>query len=149
VATPVFRSATPADIERVLPLMRDFYVFERLPFDLARSTRLLNQLVGEPRLGRLILFEQAGVLAGYMVVGFGFSLEFGGVDAIFDELYVRPDLRGSGIGTAALRHGIAVCREAGIQAIHLEADHFNERAHEFYRRAGFKDHARHLMTLWI
>jgi hypothetical protein len=33
--------------------------------------------------------------------------------------------------------------------LHLEADHFNERAHDLYLRLGFKDHKRHLMTKWL
>ena len=44
---------------------------------------------------------------------------------------------------------LKTCRELGISAVHLEADHFNVRGHEFYKRLGFKDHERHLMTLWL
>jgi len=44
---------------------------------------------------------------------------------------------------------VSTCRDLGIQAMHLEADHFNAGGHEFYRRLGFKDHQRHLMTLWL
>jgi|SRR5579884_14508 len=145
-----FRCAELVDIDRVLPLIRDFYIFERLPFDEERSRRLIRQLVADQTLGRLILFEEdGGRLSGYMVLGFGFSLEFHGRDAFIDEFYVVPEARSHGIGATALKHAAEVVRRAGIHALHLEVDHFNERVHEFYRRMGFKDHDRHLMTLWM
>jgi len=144
-----FRMAEVRDIEPLLPLMRDFYVFERLPFEETRQLRLVSQLVHSPDLGRLILFEHAGQLLGYMVLGFGFSLEFHGRDCLLDEFYVVPEHRSKGIGRAAVEFVIATCREMGIRAVHLEADYKNVRGHEFYKRLGFKDHERHLMTLWI
>jgi GNAT superfamily N-acetyltransferase len=144
-----FRFAQERDIERLLPLMRDFYAFERLPFDENRQRRLVSLLVESPSLGRLIVIEQAEELLGYMVLGFGFSLEFHGRDCLIDEFYVMPEYRSKGIGRAAVQFAIAICREMRIGALHLEADYVNVRGHEFYKRLGFKDHERHLMTLWI
>ena len=144
-----FRLAEPPDIGRLLPLMSDFYVFERLPFDDERQRQLVFQLIQSPSLGRLILFERAGALVGYMVLGFGFSLEFHGRDCLIDEFYILSEHRSKGIGRAAVEFAISICREMGIGAVHLEADHVNVRGHEFYKRLGFKDHERHLMTLWI
>lgn len=129
--------------------MQDFYVFERLPFEEHRQRRLVLQLIENPALGRLLVFEQADELLGYMVLGFGFSLEFHGRDCLIDEFYVVPEHRCKGIGRAAIEFAIAICREMGIRAVHLEADYANVRGHEFYKRLGFKDHERHLMTLWI
>lgn len=144
-----FRLAEARDIERLLPLIRNFYIFERLPFDDNRHRRLLAVLIEDPTLGRLIVFEQASELLGYMVLGFGFSLEFHGRDCLLDEFYVVPEYRSKGIGRAAVEFAIATCREMGIHAVHLEADYVNVRGHEFYKNLGFKDHERHLMTLWI
>jgi diamine N-acetyltransferase len=144
-----FRFAEVRDIEPLLALMRDFYVFERLSFDEGRQRGLIALLIESPDLGRLIVFEQADDLVGYMVLGFGFSLEFHGRDCLIDEFYVVPEHRSKGIGRAAVEFALATCREMGIRAVHLEADYVNVRGHEFYKRLGFKDHERHLMTLWI
>lgn len=144
-----FRLGEIADVDRLLPLMQDFYLFERLPYDESRVKRLLGELMGNKELGRLILFADAHELVGYMVLGFGFSLEFHGRDCFVDEFYVRPERRQQGIGRAAVDFATETCRKLGIKALHLEADHFNNRGHEFYKRLGFKDHDRHLMTLWL
>jgi GNAT superfamily N-acetyltransferase len=157
-----FRLAQAVDVPALLPLMRDFYEYERLPFDAARSERLLRELIGDERLGRVLLFQfplgngarqteshdsREGTLVGYMILTFGYSLEFGGRDALIDEFYVVPSARGGGCGTQAIAHAVEICRSLGITNIHLEADYFNERVHEFYKRLGFRDHERHLMTL--
>jgi GNAT superfamily N-acetyltransferase len=145
-----FRCAEPPDVESLLPLMREFYVSERLHFSPDRSRRLLIELIADERLGRLIVIEdEPAQIVGYMVLGFGFSIEFHGRNCLLDEFYIVPERRGAGIGTAAVEFALKTCREMGIAAIHLEADHFNVRAHEFYKRLGFKDHERHLMTLWL
>lgn len=144
-----FRFAEQSDIAALLPSMKDFYAFERLPYDADRLWQLLLQLIANQHLGRLILFEESGKLVGYMVLGFGFSLEFHGRDCFIDEFYVVPEYRSRGIGAAAVDFAVGVCRHAEIKAVHLEADYTNVRGHEFYKRLGFKDHPRHLMTLWL
>lgn len=149
IMNAAIRLGTIDDIDRLLPLMHDFYTFEHLPYDEDRLRRLLSGLTADHDLGRLILFESASELVGYMVLGFGFSLEFHGRDCLIDEFYVVPEHRSKGIGQGAIEFAMALCRDLGIKAMHLEADHFNVRGHEFYKRLGFKDHDRHLMTRWL
>jgi GNAT superfamily N-acetyltransferase len=143
------RLARAEDVERMIPLVREFYVYERLQLDQARYRELALQLIENDALGRLLVIEVGGELIGYAVIGFGFSLEFGGRDALLDEFYVREPFRGRGIGGAALVSVEELCRAKGILAIHLEADYVNARVHEFYKRVGYRDHERHLMTKWI
>ena len=144
-----FRFAAVDDIPGLLPLMRAFYDFERLAFDATRIERMLRELMGDSSVGHVIVFEDANALVGYMVLTFGYSLEFGGRDALIDEFYVVPAARGGGVGTAAIEHAKQICRARGVSKIHLEADYVNARVHEFYKRLGFRDHERHLMTLSI
>ena len=132
-----------------MPLVRDFYVYENLRLNEPRYRDLVLELVENSEWGRLLVIELDDQLIGYAVIGFGFSLEFGGRDALLDEFYVREEFRGRGIGSAALNSVEELCRAKGILAIHLEADYVNARVHEFYKRIGYRDHERHLMTKWI
>jgi GNAT superfamily N-acetyltransferase len=144
----VIRLAYTADVDRILPLLREFYEFERIT-PVENHVELLHELVSNAETGRLILLEDGPDLIGYAILGFGFSLEFGGHDALLDEFYVRESHRGRGLGNQVLDYVEGLCREAGVRAIHLEADHFNSRVHEYYKRRGFRDHERHLMTKWL
>jgi len=130
-------------------LVREFYSFEKLTLDELRYRKLASLLVEDQTVGRLLLGFEGNEIAGYAVVGFGFSLEFGGRDALLDELYVRQEFRGRGLGSQFISAVEEICRAEEITAVHLEADHFNARAHDYYKRLGFRDHERHLMTKWL
>ena len=144
-----FSLAGPADEELVLELMREFYAIERLTYieDAARAA--LRQILESHSHGLVTLMHAGEALAGYVVLTFGFSLEFHGRDALVDELYVREPYRGRGAGTLTLAFVEELCRTEGIRALHLEADRGNERAQRLYERAGYRDHHRFLLTKWL
>ncbi|HEX4945251.1 MAG TPA: GNAT family N-acetyltransferase [Blastocatellia bacterium] len=141
--------AEASDIELLLVFMRDFYLHEALLFDEEVARRALQQLIGNAAFGRIFLLEFAGENVGYTVLTFGFSLEFHGRDAFVDELYVVAEHRGRGIGKQALEFLVEVCRTESIAALHLEVERANTIAQEVYRKQGFKDHDRYLLTKWI
>lgn len=51
-----------------------------------------------------------------------------------------------GIGKAAFQFVEDVCRSRQVRALHLEVEQANVKAHALYRRLGFVDQDRHLMT---
>jgi ribosomal protein S18 acetylase RimI-like enzyme len=143
------RPATPADLEAVLALHRAFFAEDGYPFREEESRANLARLLSDPGLGRLWVMDTEGEVVGYLLLAFGFSLEFRGRDAFVDELYVAPGHRGRGLGKRALALATEACRELGVRALHLEVERYKEGAHELYRRSGFVDHDRYLMTKWI
>lgn len=143
---PVFTLADVSEVELLIELMREFYVIEHLEFDEAVARPALAQILRDRRFGVIHLIRVGAEAAGYLVLTFGFSLEFGGRDALVDEIYLREDFRGRGLGKASLELAEAVCREEKISALHLEVDRANTRAQAVYRQAGFRDHDRYLLT---
>lgn len=144
-----FKLADSSDADLLIELMREFYEFDHIAFDEPEARVALLQLLGDARLGRVFLIRADQETVGYLVVTFGFSLEFKGRDAFVDELFLRAEFRGQGIGTRALAQAEDACREAGVGALHLEVERANTTAQGLYRRRSFKDHDRYLMTKWI
>ena len=140
------RPATSSDLEAVLALHRDFFAEDEYTFREEESRANLARLLAEPGLGRVFVMDEDGTAIGYLVLTFGFSLEFGGRDALVDELYVSPGHRGRGLGTRALDAAEAACREQGIRAVHLVVERYKDGAQALYRRAGFVAHQRDVMT---
>ena len=140
-----FRPATLTDIPEVIRLRTAFYDEEGYPDFPQRAAQLLEQLIRDDRYGRLFLRDGDG----YILITFGFSLEFDGRDAFVDELYVAPHARGRGYGTEALAIAERACTEHGISAIHLEVEFENEKACSLYERTGYRKHSRFLMTKWL
>lgn len=141
-----FRRAVESDLDSLIDLETAFYSAEAYPFDVDEARALLTRLLREPERGQIWVSERDHELVGYFILTFGYSIEFHGVNAVLDELYVQPDARGQGLGKRALELAEAVCKELGIRALHLVVERRNTPAHELYRRAGFTAHDRHIMT---
>jgi ribosomal protein S18 acetylase RimI-like enzyme len=145
----IFTLATASDTDELVELMREFYAFEHLAFEEEAARGALRRILSEGNFGVVHFVRVGAETAGYLVVTFGFSLEFHGRDAFVDELYLRESFRGSGIGKACIEFAAEVCRAEGIAALHLEVERENMRAQNLYRRAGFRDHNRYLLTKWL
>jgi GNAT superfamily N-acetyltransferase len=149
MADPVLKPVTSDEIEILISMMREFYALDGLKFNEATARRALLSIIGDQTFGRVFLILVADAIAGYAVLTFGFSLEFHGRDAFVDELYLREERRGQGIGKRALQFLTEVCAEEGVKALHLEVGRENATAQAVYRKFGFEDHDRYLMTKWI
>jgi GNAT superfamily N-acetyltransferase len=141
-----FREATGADLEVLLGFMQAYYAFDHLPFDAGAARASLGQLLQDPSLGRVWLICDGEAPVGYVVLTLGFSLEYHGRDAIVDELFVQERHRGRGIGRQALAFLEEVCRSLGVRSLHLVVERANTGAQAVYRKAGFVDQDRYLMT---
>lgn len=141
-----FRRADEADLDVLVELMGAFYAGEGYPFAEAEARPAMRELVREPRHGGVWLAELDGRAVGYLAVALGYSLEFRGRDAFVDELFIEAAHRGRGLGSEALEVAERFCRESGVRALHLEVERENPKAQELYRRSGYSDHDRYLMT---
>jgi len=141
-----FTTAAAADIDALVALVQQFYAHERIAFDEARVRAALAALIDAPALGCVWLIGRGAAVVGYLVVTFGFSLEYGGRDAFIDELFLLEAERGQGLGSLALAFTADHCRAHGVRALHLEVDRLNTGAQRLYQRRGFSDHDRYLMT---
>ncbi len=147
--TPTFKTATLTDINLLVSLMQEYYAYDQLAFDLAAADLALTGLIKNQPFGRAWTIWDGDEIAGYAVLTLGLSLEFGGRDAYIDEIYLRPNFRGQGIGRRTISFLEAASRQLGVNALHLEVERENLPAQAFYDKIGFKDHQRHLMTRWL
>jgi ribosomal protein S18 acetylase RimI-like enzyme len=146
-----FREATLQDETALVPMMRALDEHEpyAIQFDESAVRAAFRQFLSLPSFGRAWLFYTGPALVGYIVLTIGFSFEFHGHDAFIDELYIAPEYRRRGFGRQALAFAEERAREMGVNAVHLEVDRGNDAALELYRRSGYRDHARFLMTKWL
>ena len=144
------REATFQDEAALVPMMRALDEHEpyAIQFDESAVRTAFRQFLSLPSFGRAWLLYAGPALVGYIVLTIGFSFEFHGHDAFIDELYIAPDHRRRGFGRQAFAFAEGRAREMGVNAIHLEVDRGNDAALELYRRAGYQDRQRFLMTKW-
>ena len=143
---PTFKVADRSDVDVLLGLRRAFCRHEDMAFDEGAARAALENLLADGSLGKVWLVHVGGAAAGYVVLTFGYSLEFDGREAFVDELYVEEGYRGLGVGGLALRLAADACQTMGVRALHLEVDRENQRARAVYEKAGFEDRNNHLLT---
>jgi ribosomal protein S18 acetylase RimI-like enzyme len=144
-----FRAAEETDIEWLVGAMREFNTIDDYGFDAGIARSALQRFLSDSSLGGLWLIESEGKSIGYVVLSFGYSFEFHGRDAFVDELFIEADYRGRGIGRQAIQFIEEQCKSSGVNALHLEVERTNLAAQALYKKTGFQDHDRFLMTKWI
>jgi GNAT superfamily N-acetyltransferase len=142
-----FTRATLADLESLLLLMRHMQEADPWTESFHEPTvrATLAELLQNPVYGVIYLARQESALLAYVVICFDYSLEYRGKGAWIDELFVEASNRGKGIGTQLLDLAETASREHSAKFLHLEVTHGNP-AIELYRRRGFYDHQRYLMS---
>jgi GNAT superfamily N-acetyltransferase len=144
-----YRAAALDDVDVLLPLMRCLQADDpwSVPFREEKARETLRELIANPSAGRAFLICAGELCVGYLVLSFDFSLEFGGKNAWIDELFVEREFRNQGIGSKTEVAG-RMARECGAKVLHLEVNRGND-AIDLYRRCGFEDHDRYLLSKWL
>jgi ribosomal protein S18 acetylase RimI-like enzyme len=142
-----FRPATAADLDSIFLLMQQMQIDDPWsePFNESAVRHNLLELLTNPIYGVVHLALDANTSIAYLVICFDFSLEYRGKGAWIDELFVLPTHRGKGIGTKLLDLAESSSRQHAAYYLHLEVTHGNP-AIDLYRRRGFQDHHRYLLT---
>ncbi len=149
MSEPELRVASTVDLEALVALMREFYAHEGMRFEPDVARAAMRGLLEDASRGRVWRIDDAEGPAGYVALTLGWSLEFGGRDAFIDEIFLVERLRGRRLGERAIELALAACHELGVGALHLEVERVNAPAQSLYRRLGFVDHDRYLMTKWL
>jgi ribosomal protein S18 acetylase RimI-like enzyme len=151
VSELIIREPSTADEPELLRMMRLLAEQEpgKIHFDEAAARTTLLKFQSLPAFGAIWMLCDGGKPIGYIILTIGFSFEFHGHDAFIDELYIDSAHRRRGYGRQAVAFLEKRAREMGVHAVHLEADRGNDPAFELYRRAGYEDHDRFLMTKWL
>jgi GNAT superfamily N-acetyltransferase len=127
------------DIPILLALMSEFYAESGYELDHAIAGAAFTQLLSDQRLGFVWLIDQETKNVGYIVLTLRFGMEYGGLMACIDDLFVVPQSRNQGLSTAALGQVREFCRDLGIRAITVEVGFNNTPAQAVYRRIGLAD----------
>ena len=134
------RPACEADVPLILTLIRELAEFERLLHEVtADETRLQEQLFGaHPAAEVLLAFEADGTPMGFALFFQNFSTFLARPGIYLEDLYVRPDKRGFGLGRALLKQLARLAVERGCGRLEWSVLDWNENAIGFYKKLGAK-----------
>ena len=131
------RPATPADVPLILGLVRELAEFEREPDAVEATEDMLERaLCGERPAAEAVIAELDGAPVGFALFFQNFSTWTGRPGIYLEDLYVTPAARGSGTGTALLRHLAGIALDRGCGRFEWAVLDWNEPAINFYRAMG-------------
>lgn len=131
------RPVTVDDIPTVLTLIRELAEYERLLHEVVASEEMLRQALFGPRpVAECVIAHVAGRPAGFALFFHNFSTFLSRPGLYLEDLYVRPDHRGQGVGEALLRHLARLAVQRGCGRMEWSVLNWNKRAIEFYERMG-------------
>ena len=137
------RPYTPADKAALIPCIQGLYAADAAGHEITldKIERTLRHFTAYPEKGAILVMEMGGQLVGYGMLVHYWSNEYGGTIVFIDELYVRPEHQGQGLGSRFLQHLIEVQYPEAV-AFSMEVMPSNRRAEELYLRLGFQHDGR-------
>jgi GNAT superfamily N-acetyltransferase len=133
------RAATSADAGLILEFVRDLAVYEREPdavrLDVEELRRDGFPENGGQRYFECLIAEEGGKPAG-IALFFPVYSTWRGRCIHLEDLFVRPEYRGSGIGKALLTRVAALAVERGCAKLFWHVLDWNETAIDFYKSLG-------------
>ena len=133
------RPATPADVPQMLVFIRELAEYEREPDAvLATEADLHRDGFGPEKDKRFdcLMAEWAGAPAGFALYFHNYSTWRGRAGIHLEDLFVRPEYRGKGIGKALLTRVAAIAVEEGAQRLEWNVLGWNQLAIDFYEQMG-------------
>lgn len=134
----MIRPIALADRQCYIAMCKEFYggdtVLHPVPEDYFQRT--FDALMEHTPYAAAYIIEQDGEIAGYALLAKSFSQEAGGVVIWIEELYIRPQFQGHGLGTAFLRF-LEEQNDGTVKRYRLEYESGNAGAAALYRRLGY------------
>jgi GNAT superfamily N-acetyltransferase len=135
----ILRPAARADVDEIVALIRELADYERLS-DQCRPDRdaLAEHLFGATPCAEVVIAEEeerTGVV-GFALFFTRYSTFQTKPGIYLEDLFVRPDARGRGIGAALLAHLAALAVARGAGRLEWSVLTWNEPAIGFYERLG-------------
>ncbi len=135
--TLTIRLATAADLPLIAGFIRDLADYEKLSHEVRFDEAKLGENLFGPRpYAEVIIGEIDGSPQGFALFFHNFSTFEGKPGIYLEDLFVRPEARGSGLGKALLAHLAKLCIERDCARLEWSVLDWNEPAIGFYKSLG-------------
>ncbi|WP_320173322.1 GNAT family N-acetyltransferase [Maridesulfovibrio sp.] len=138
-ATVHIRNANSADLVPMTDLLKSLFSVEKdFSADGNRQTKGLKILLGNPR-ARILVAEEQGEVVGMCTGQIVISTAEGGPSILVEDVVVRSDRQGEGIGTMLMEAILKFAEENRATRLQLLADCDNTPALKFYEKTGWSN----------
>jgi GNAT superfamily N-acetyltransferase len=133
----LIRPATPGDIPLILQFIRELAEYERLAHEVsATEEQLRATLFGARPVAEVLIASHDDAPAGFAVFFANYSTFLGRPGLYLEDLFVRPEARGNGIGRALLEYLARLTVDRGWGRLEWRVLDWNEPSIAFYKKLG-------------
>jgi GNAT superfamily N-acetyltransferase len=133
----LIRPATPSDVPQILQFIRELAEYERLSDLVTATETLLHESLFGPRpAAEALIAELDGAPAGFALFFHNFSTFVGRPGLYLEDLFVRHDARGKGVGRSLLTRLAQLAVERNCGRLEWAVLDWNVPAIGFYKKLG-------------
>lgn len=131
------RFAEEKDLDVIFNLIKELAEYEKLSGEVSVTKDILKKnLFGERKFAEVIIAEVEGTPAGQALFFHNFSTFKGKPGIYLEDLYVKPEYRGKGIGKSLLNKLIETAKERNCARVEWAVLDWNKPAIDFYKKLG-------------
>jgi GNAT superfamily N-acetyltransferase len=128
------RFAQETDAELILELIRALAEFEKLSHEMVADADTLRRSLFDRRVAEVLIAEYGEAPAGFALFFHNFSTFLAKPGIYLEDLFIKPEFRGKGIGREMLAFLAKLAVERDCGRLEWAVLHWNRRAIDFYRR---------------
>lgn len=133
----MIRPAAPADVPIIAQLIRDLAEYEKLSHAVDfEEAKLHDHLFGPRPYAEVLLAEDGGSVVGFALFFHNYSTFRGRPGIYLEDLFVKPECRGKGLGKALLLRLAKLAVERDCARVEWSVLNWNEPSIRFYESLG-------------
>jgi len=127
------RKAEESDFVQINALFKEFAEFQNSPEKMINSVEMMK--AEKDFFDCFVVEKPDGKIIGYAVFFFCY-FTWTGKALYMDDLYIKPNFRGSGIGTRLINKVVRYAIETGCHKVRWQVSDWNKPAINFYKKLG-------------
>ena len=132
------RFAQPGDEGTILSFIHGLAEYENMSADVVATEELLREWIFEKQKAEVLFAEMDGKEVGIALFFHNFSTFLGRAGIYLEDLFVLPEYRGKGCGTALLKRLAQITVERGCGRLEWSCLDWNKPSIDFYLSLGAK-----------
>ncbi len=139
-----FKITTEKDIPVILDFIKQIAIYEKMLDKVVATEKSLKESIFDNNRAEALLIEINNEVIGYIVYFFNYSTFVGREGLYIEDLYIKPEYRGQGIGKKSFELLIQIAKEHKCERLEWTCLDWNEPSLKFYKSIGAKQ-----MNEWI
>lgn len=130
------RFAEEKDVALILDFIKELAIYEKMLDDVVATEESLKDFLFHKKMAEVLIGEYNNKPVAFALFFHNFSTFLGRPGIYLEDLYVKPEMRGIGIGKHILSYLAKLCVERKYGRLEWSCLDWNEPSIEFYKKMG-------------